>query len=104
MTLLLVGVFLAAALIGGSHSEGVCLQDGRHKARPSPEPQLRICSLYADSECLAVKPGRTGSPDRRLTSSCLHTGSCCSEEDVQDVSTVDNQNEPWDKCGPLSSE
>lgn len=51
-TLLLVWAFLAAALIGGARSEGVCLQDGKHKATPGPEPHLRECSLYADSEWL----------------------------------------------------
>lgn len=48
--LLLVCVCLVAALIGGAHSEGVCLQDGKHKATPSPEPHLRECALYSDSE------------------------------------------------------
>lgn len=48
--LLLVCAYLAAALIGGTRSEGVCLQDGKHKATPSPEPHLRECGLYADSE------------------------------------------------------
>lgn len=47
---LLICVVLAAALIGGTRSEGVCLQDGKHKATPSPEPHLTECSLYADSE------------------------------------------------------
>lgn len=35
----------------------------------------------------------------------LLTDSCCTEEDVQDIShvpTAINKNEPWDKCGPLS--
>lgn len=71
-----------AALIGGAHSEGVCLQDAKHKATPSPEPNLTECGLYADN-------------------------SCCTEEDVPDVSHVPsalNKNKPWDKCGPLSSE
>lgn len=48
--LLLACVCLAAALIGGALSEGVCLQDGKHKAAPSPEPHLRECALYSDSE------------------------------------------------------
>ena len=52
--LLLVCTYLAAALIGGTHSEGVCLQDGKHKATPGPEPHLRECALYADSEWLCV--------------------------------------------------
>lgn len=51
-SLLLVSAYFAAALIGGAHSEGVCLQDGKHKATPSPEPHLTdTCTLYADSEC-----------------------------------------------------
>lgn len=48
--LLLVCAYLAAALIGGARSEGMCLQDGKHKATPSPEPHLKDCALYADSE------------------------------------------------------
>uniref|UniRef100_A0A3Q4H3Z1 Retbindin n=1 Tax=Neolamprologus brichardi TaxID=32507 RepID=A0A3Q4H3Z1_NEOBR len=79
---LLICVVLAAALIGGTRSEGVCLQDGKHKATPSPEPHLTECSLYADN-------------------------SCCTEEQIQDISHVpsaNNQNEPWDKCGSLSPE
>jgi len=39
-------VLLAAAVM--SH-EGACLQDGRHKATPSPEPHLKDCSLYSES-------------------------------------------------------
>ncbi|XP_071330600.1 retbindin [Trachinotus anak] len=80
--LLLVCAYLAAALIGGTRSEGMCLQDGKHKATPSPEPHLRGCALYADN-------------------------SCCTEGDIQDISHVpsaSNKNEPWDKCGPLSAE
>uniref|UniRef100_A0A8C6UNX0 Zgc:109949 n=1 Tax=Neogobius melanostomus TaxID=47308 RepID=A0A8C6UNX0_9GOBI len=73
---------LAAALIGVCQADGVCLQDGRHKATPSPEPHLQECSLYADN-------------------------SCCTEEHIQDISHVpsaSNKNEPWDRCGPLSPE
>ncbi|KAJ0001496.1 hypothetical protein NQD34_006516 [Periophthalmus magnuspinnatus] len=80
--LLTLTLILAAVLIGGSRSEGVCLQDGKHKAVPSPEPHLQECSLYAGN-------------------------SCCTEEHIQDifpVSTTSNKNEPWDKCGPLSPE
>lgn len=47
---LLACIYLSALLIGGIHSEGVCLQDEKHKATPSPEPHLRECALYADSE------------------------------------------------------
>ncbi|KAM9394261.1 retbindin [Pholidichthys leucotaenia] len=75
-------VYLVAFLIGGIHPEGVCLQDGKHKDTPGPEPNLTECSLYADN-------------------------SCCTEESIQDISHVasaSNQNEPWDKCGPLSPE
>lgn len=43
-------IYLAAALIGGASAEGACLQDGKHKATPSPEPYLTECGLYADSE------------------------------------------------------
>lgn len=50
--LLLAWAFLSVLLIGGTHSEGVCLQDGMHKAAPSPEPHLKECALYADSEWL----------------------------------------------------
>lgn len=35
------------------------------------------------------------------------TDSCCTEEQIQDISHVpsaNNQNEPWDKCGSLSPE
>lgn len=55
--LLLVCAYLAAALIGGTRSEGVCLQDGKHKAAPGPEPHLRECGLYADSECVPMFNG-----------------------------------------------
>ncbi|XP_048056156.1 retbindin [Chanodichthys erythropterus] len=66
-------ILLAAAVM--SH-EGACLQDGRHKATASPEPRLKECSLYMEN-------------------------SCCSETDVQDLSSsVDNS--LWDKCGLLS--
>ncbi|XP_029946015.1 riboflavin-binding protein-like [Salarias fasciatus] len=80
--LLLLCLSLAAALIGGIRSEGVCLQDGKHKAAPGPEPHLSECGMYADN-------------------------SCCSEEHIQDVSylpSASSKNEPWDKCGPLSAE
>ncbi|XP_047428543.1 retbindin [Mugil cephalus] len=80
--LLFICAFMTSMLIGGTFSEGVCLQDGKHKATPTPEPHLRECSLYADN-------------------------SCCTEEDIQDISHIpsaNNQNEPWDKCGPLSPE
>uniref|UniRef100_A0A8D2ZNL2 Retbindin n=3 Tax=Scophthalmus maximus TaxID=52904 RepID=A0A8D2ZNL2_SCOMX len=80
--LLLVCACFAAALVGGARAEGMCLQDGKHKAAPGPEPHLRDCALYADN-------------------------SCCTDEDIQDISHVpsaSNKNEPWDKCGPLSSE
>lgn len=50
--LLLAWALLSALLIGGTRSEGVCLQDGAHKAAPSPEPHLKECALYADSEWL----------------------------------------------------
>ncbi|KAK7940231.1 hypothetical protein WMY93_003557 [Mugilogobius chulae] len=73
---------LAGVLICGAYCDGVCLQDGKHKAVPSPEPHLQECSLYADN-------------------------SCCTEEHIQDIShvpTASNKNEPWDKCGPLSPE
>uniref|UniRef100_A0A672GWR8 Zgc:109949 n=1 Tax=Salarias fasciatus TaxID=181472 RepID=A0A672GWR8_SALFA len=65
-----------------SHTQGVCLQDGKHKAAPGPEPHLSECGMYADN-------------------------SCCSEEHIQDVSylpSASSKNEPWDKCGPLSAE
>lgn len=80
--LLFLCVSMAAALIGGINCEGVCLQDGKHKTTPGPEPHLSECGLYADN-------------------------SCCTEEHIQDVSYVpsaSSKNEPWDKCGPLSSE
>lgn len=48
--LLLVCACFAAALVGGARAEGMCLQDGKHKAAPGPEPHLRDCALYADSE------------------------------------------------------
>nr|XP_020516773.1 riboflavin-binding protein-like [Labrus bergylta] len=80
--LLLICTYLAAELMGGARSEGVCLQDGKHKATPGPEPHLRECGLYADN-------------------------SCCTDENIQDISHVPadtNKNEPWDKCGSLSSQ
>ncbi|XP_029014604.1 retbindin [Betta splendens] len=78
--LLLLCLLAAAVLAGGAQSEGLCLQDGKHKASPGPEPQLEDCSLYADN-------------------------SCCTSGDIQDVAYVPSvQNEPWDKCGPLSAE
>ncbi|XP_077356616.1 retbindin [Festucalex cinctus] len=78
--LLLIYAYWTTVLIGGISSEGVCLQDGKHKVEPSPEPHLRRCTLYADN-------------------------SCCTQEDIRDIShfpSASNQNEPWDKCGPLS--
>ncbi|XP_075999162.1 retbindin [Genypterus blacodes] len=78
---LLVCAYVAAALMGRISGEGVCLQDGKHKATPSPEPNLSECGLYADN-------------------------SCCTEEHIQDIAYVPsagNDNEPWDKCWPLSS-
>lgn len=79
---LLLASLYWGSLIGRSHSEGVCLQDGKHKATPSPEPHLKECSIYADN-------------------------SCCTEAHIQDIShvpSISNKNEPWDKCGPLSPE
>ncbi|KAM4634769.1 retbindin [Polymixia lowei] len=79
-SLLMVCAYLVAALIGRICSEGVCLQDGKHKAAPSPEPHLKECTLYADN-------------------------SCCTEDDILDISHVpsaSNKNAPWDKCGTLS--
>uniref|UniRef100_A0A3P9PHY5 Retbindin n=1 Tax=Poecilia reticulata TaxID=8081 RepID=A0A3P9PHY5_POERE len=78
--LLLICIYLSA--VGRARSEGVCLQDGKHKATPGAEPHLSECGLYADN-------------------------SCCTEEDIQDIAYVpsdSNKNEPWDKCGPLSAE
>lgn len=49
-TLLLICASWTTVLIVGSSSEGACLQDGKHKATPSPEPHLMECTLYADSE------------------------------------------------------
>ncbi|XP_051994575.1 riboflavin-binding protein-like [Xyrauchen texanus] len=67
---------LAAAVM--SH-EGACLQDGRHKATPSPEPYLKECSLYSEN-------------------------SCCSEFDILDLSGFVSgvENSFWDECGLLS--
>ncbi|XP_057673712.1 retbindin [Corythoichthys intestinalis] len=79
-TLFLICAYWTTALIAGIGSEGVCLQDGKHKTMPSPEPYLRECTLYADN-------------------------SCCTQEDIQDIfhsPSASNRNEPWDKCGPLS--
>ncbi|KAL7826623.1 hypothetical protein AOLI_G00318320 [Acnodon oligacanthus] len=59
--------------------EGACLQDGRHKATPSPEPYLKECSMYMEN-------------------------ACCSEQDTDDLTSppagVDSA--PWDRCGTLS--
>uniref|UniRef100_A0A1A8HTD1 Folate receptor-like domain-containing protein n=1 Tax=Nothobranchius kuhntae TaxID=321403 RepID=A0A1A8HTD1_NOTKU len=78
----IICIYLAAALIGKAHSEGVCLHDGKHKATPSPELHLSECGLYADN-------------------------SCCTEDNIQDINyfpSASNKNEPWDKCGALSPE
>ncbi|KAJ7992735.1 hypothetical protein DPEC_G00281750 [Dallia pectoralis] len=74
-----VCAYLVAALIGHILClEGACLQDGRQKATPSPEPHLKECTIYAEN-------------------------ACCSENDIQDLSpTASERNSPWDKCGKLS--
>ncbi|KAL2100924.1 hypothetical protein ACEWY4_002685 [Coilia grayii] len=76
----LILVCFSVALIARAWSqEGTCLQDGRYKAAPSPEPHLKECSLYTDN-------------------------ACCSEEDIHDLlappASVEKAH--WDKCGALS--
>ncbi|XP_006631673.2 retbindin [Lepisosteus oculatus] len=77
----LVAAWLSAALIGWAWChDGACLQGGKHRAEPSPEPFLRECTLYSDN-------------------------ACCSEQDTQElagspISQVDGVS--WDRCGPLS--
>ncbi|XP_023647531.1 retbindin [Paramormyrops kingsleyae] len=73
--------YLLTLLIGWSQcQDGACLQDGKHKATPSPEPYLRDCTLYAEN-------------------------ACCSENDIQ-VPTASSgrlvQDLFWDGCGPVS--
>uniref|UniRef100_A0A4W4E4W0 Folate receptor-like domain-containing protein n=1 Tax=Electrophorus electricus TaxID=8005 RepID=A0A4W4E4W0_ELEEL len=60
--------------------EGACLQDGRHKATPGPEPYLRECSLYMEN-------------------------ACCSEQDIEDLTAppAGSIATPWDRCGSLSA-
>ncbi|XP_076866369.1 retbindin [Brachyhypopomus gauderio] len=61
--------------------EGACLQDGRHKATPSPEPYLTECSLYMEN-------------------------ACCSEQDIEDLTAPPAGGPdiaPWDRCGALSA-
>ncbi|KAL4647918.1 retbindin-like [Arapaima gigas] len=70
-----------ALLIGCSRcQEGSCLQDGKHKATPSPEPYLSQCALYAEN-------------------------ACCYQNDIQEpAASPDFKVEDifWDTCGPLS--
>ncbi|XP_064180055.1 retbindin [Anguilla rostrata] len=77
----LVLAYILASLIGWSRChEGACLQDGKHKATPGPEPHLKDCRLYADN-------------------------ACCSENDAQEIAAspvtkVDDV--VWGRCGALS--
>ncbi|XP_055051025.2 retbindin isoform X2 [Misgurnus anguillicaudatus] len=76
-TMLLYFAHLASLLAASVMShEGACLQDGQHKATPSPESHLKECSLYREN-------------------------SCCTQSHIQDLSgsRVDSG---WDKCGHLS--
>ncbi|XP_028843509.1 retbindin [Denticeps clupeoides] len=77
---MLILAWLSASLLSWAWSEGgACLQDGRHKATPGPEPALRECSLYTDN-------------------------ACCSEDHIQDLvdPPASSENVPWDKCGSLT--
>ncbi|KAI5621738.1 retbindin isoform X1 [Silurus asotus] len=56
--------------------ERVCLQDGRHKSIPSPEPNIKECALYMEN-------------------------ACCSEQDIEDLS-ASPAGVSWDRCGTLS--
>ncbi|KAM6957089.1 retbindin [Aplochiton taeniatus] len=79
-SLLLVCAYLSAALIGHVLClEGACLQNGKHKTSPGPEPHLKECKLYAEN-------------------------TCCSDEDIQDLSSPASsfKNTNWDRCGSLS--
>ncbi|KAK3525510.1 hypothetical protein QTP86_033209, partial [Hemibagrus guttatus] len=60
----------------GRCGDGVCLQDGHHKPMPSPEPNLKECSLYKES-------------------------ACCSEQDIEDL-TAPTDSVLRDRCGSLS--
>ncbi|XP_036397774.1 retbindin [Megalops cyprinoides] len=81
-TLPLVLAYVLATLIGWSCSqEGACMQDGKHKASPGPEPYLKECRLYTEN-------------------------ACCSENDIQEiaVSPVSRVGDIfWDRCGALSA-
>ncbi|KAI1886781.1 hypothetical protein AGOR_G00199350 [Albula goreensis] len=72
---------ILASLIGWSKcQEGACIQDGKHKATPGPEPHLKECKLYSDN-------------------------ACCSENYIQEiaVSPVSRLDDIfWDRCGALS--
>ncbi|XP_035253527.1 riboflavin-binding protein-like [Anguilla anguilla] len=78
---LMVVAYVSAVLIGCAWSwEGACLQDGWHKPKPGPEPNLRDCALYREN-------------------------SCCSQEHIEDISGYPAAmmgNESWDWCGSLS--
>ncbi|XP_028311362.1 retbindin [Gouania willdenowi] len=79
--LLLICMFVSV-LVGGTRSEGLCLQDNKHKATPGPEPHLSECGLYADN-------------------------SCCKQEHIQELSYIpsaEHRSDSWDKCGSLTAQ
>ncbi|KAJ8363381.1 hypothetical protein SKAU_G00122120 [Synaphobranchus kaupii] len=72
----LVVAYIMASLIGLSRcQQGACMQDGKHKAKPGPEPHLKECMLYTEN-------------------------ACCSEIASSRVSRVDGI--IWGRCGALS--
>jgi len=108
--------------LGGGVSPGRQAQ-GHSRPGATPEGVWAVCwqwvTMFVLKRCMfnGVKTTCEGkyqskSPAWQLAQvffflSLLLTDSCCTEEDIQDISHVPsaiNKNEPWDKCGPLSSE
>ncbi|XP_029102739.1 riboflavin-binding protein-like [Scleropages formosus] len=79
--IILAAAYCFSLLIGWSRcQEGACLQDGKHKATPSPEPFLNQCALYAEN-------------------------ACCSQNDIPELAASPGLKVEeifWDTCGPLS--
>ncbi|XP_018593921.2 riboflavin-binding protein-like [Scleropages formosus] len=77
----LIFAYFSALIIGCAWGQrGACPRDGKHKATPSPEPQLTECRLYADN-------------------------ACCTVDDLQDLvapSVPGVESGFWDRCGALS--
>ncbi|XP_062979347.1 retbindin [Elgaria multicarinata webbii] len=77
-TIWIVGMAWALTVLCASAKgiEDRCLSGGKHKSSPSPEGQLGICQIYAES-------------------------ACCSPEVAQDLSKANDIY--WNRCGSLSS-